>query len=168
MINKPFKPIFIGTTELIRHKIVETLIDLNKGAFEITVGSWMADSVSSKPDIKTTLLTLYASWSADYLTDAETTVNAHPDWVSDPALKPSPLHVWRPIDLRWEPPPAKDMHAIWGEIRFTRSQLLLGSDWTQMPDVLFPSKEAWATYRQALRNITLQTDPFGIVWPVAP
>jgi len=46
--------------------------------------------------------------------------------------------------------------------------LLLGSDWTQMPDVLFSNKEAWASYRQALRDITLQTDPFAIVWPVAP
>jgi len=26
-------------------------------------------------------------------------------------------------------------------------------------------KTAWATYRQALRDITTQADPFNITWP---
>jgi hypothetical protein len=30
------------------------------------------------------------------------------------------------------------------------------------------TKEAWATYRQALRDITTQTDPFELNWPVTP
>ena len=168
MINKPFNPIFIGGVELARHEIVDTLIDLTKGEFEITVGSWRADSVSRKPDIKTILLTLYSSWSPDYLTCAEATVNAHPDWVNDPALKPSPFHIWKPIDLSWQPPAPKDIQVLWDEIRFTRNQLLSGSDWTQILDVPLIGKQAWAAYRQALRDITLQTDPFTIVWPVAP
>ena len=168
MINKPFKPIFIGNVELTRHEIVDTLIDLTKGEFEITVGSWVEDSTNLKPEIKTILLTSYSSWSPDYLTYVKATVNAHPDWVNDPALKPSPLHIWRPIDLSWKPPSPKDIQVLWNEIRFTRNQLLLGSDWTQMLDVPLIGKQAWATYRQSLRDVTLQTDPFAIVWPVAP
>lgn len=168
MINHPFKPIFFENIELTRHEIVETLIDINKGLFEITVGSWTSDSVSNKPNVKTTLLTFYDSWLPDYLADSEVTVNTHPDWVSDPAFKPSLLHIWKPIDQIWKPPSIKDSQILWNEIRFTRNQLLLGSDWTQMPDVFFPNKQAWADYRQALRDVTLQTNPFAIVWPIAP
>ena len=50
-----------------------------------------------------------------------------------------------------------------------RSKLLISSDWTQMPDVTLANKPAWATYRQALRDITAQTGyPFNIVWPTPP
>ena len=30
------------------------------------------------------------------------------------------------------------------------------------------TRAAWAPYRQALRDITEQADPFSVVWPVAP
>lgn len=50
-----------------------------------------------------------------------------------------------------------------------RSQLLAQSDWTQLPDVPLATKTAWAIYRQALRDITLQTGyPQTIVWPAPP
>lgn len=50
-----------------------------------------------------------------------------------------------------------------------RNKLLASSDWTQMPDVTLANKPAWATYRQALRDITAQTGyPFNIVWPTPP
>lgn len=52
--------------------------------------------------------------------------------------------------------------------RIKRQQLLEASDWTQLPDVPVATKEAWAIYRQALRDITEQTDPFNINWPVRP
>jgi hypothetical protein len=48
------------------------------------------------------------------------------------------------------------------------NRFLTYSDWTQMPDVNIPTKEAWATYRQALRDITNQADPFNITWPTPP
>jgi hypothetical protein len=53
-------------------------------------------------------------------------------------------------------------------VRVQRDALLKASDWTQLPDVPLTTKEAWATYRQALRDITSQHDPFNIIWPVAP
>ena len=57
---------------------------------------------------------------------------------------------------------------MWSEVRLNRDVLLKGSDWTQLPDVPITTKEAWATYRQALRDVTNQSDPFNIVWPTAP
>lgn len=53
-------------------------------------------------------------------------------------------------------------------VRARRDELLLQSDWTQLPDSP-ADKPAWATYRQQLREITSQPGfPLDIVWPVAP
>ena len=50
-----------------------------------------------------------------------------------------------------------------------RQTLLASSDWTQMPDVSLANKAAWATYRQALRDITAQAGyPTEITWPTPP
>lgn len=52
-----------------------------------------------------------------------------------------------------------------------RNKMLDASDWTQMPDADLTSqmKQAWATYRQALRDITDQSNfPDEIVWPISP
>lgn len=56
----------------------------------------------------------------------------------------------------------------WVVVRNKRERLLLASDWTQLPDVEITNKSSWATYRQALRNITTQSDPFNITWPTPP
>lgn len=53
--------------------------------------------------------------------------------------------------------------------REQRNRLLTESDWTQMPDVELATKSAWATYRQALRDITDQPGyPLDITWPTPP
>ena len=53
-------------------------------------------------------------------------------------------------------------------VRKTRGDKLAQSDWTQVADAPV-DKEAWATYRQALRDITTQTGfPWEITWPDAP
>lgn len=50
-----------------------------------------------------------------------------------------------------------------------RQQLLESSDWTQLPDVPTSTKDSWAAYRQALRDITDQVGfPQSINWPVQP
>lgn len=52
--------------------------------------------------------------------------------------------------------------------RMLREAALVDSDWTQLPDTQL-DKTVWATYRQALRDITLQAGfPHDIVWPVKP
>jgi hypothetical protein len=52
----------------------------------------------------------------------------------------------------------------WQVIRTQRNQMLKDTDWTQVADAPV-DKAAWATYRQALRDITTQADPFNIIWP---
>jgi hypothetical protein len=53
----------------------------------------------------------------------------------------------------------------WTTIRQQRNRLLSESDWTQLADSP-ADKDKWAVYRQELRDITTQEDPFSIVWPV--
>lgn len=54
------------------------------------------------------------------------------------------------------------------DVRRKRNQLLTLSDWTQVADAPV-NKEAWATYRQALRDITAQEGfPFDVVFPEQP
>ena len=63
---------------------------------------------------------------------------------------------------------SRSVTSVWMEVRSIRDGLLSQSDWTQLPDVPLATKEAWATYRQALRDITSQPDPFAVLWPVKP
>jgi len=56
----------------------------------------------------------------------------------------------------------------WEEIREIRNQYLAETDWTQLSDIPQPIKDNWTAYRQDLRDITNQTNPFDIVWPVKP
>lgn len=56
----------------------------------------------------------------------------------------------------------------WIVVKLERDRRLQATDWTQLPDVPLPTKEKWAVYRQALRDITQQPDPFNIVWPEPP
>ena len=80
------------------------------------------------------------------------------------AVTPVPTDV---MDISFEVVPRPD-EEVWPVIRARRAVLLAESDWTQLPDVPLPTKEAWATYRQALRDITLQPDPHNIIWPTQP
>ena len=58
-------------------------------------------------------------------------------------------------------------HTQWQIIRALRNTKLENCDWTQLPDAPVDAT-AWATYRQALRDITNQSDPFNIIWPEEP
>ena len=53
-------------------------------------------------------------------------------------------------------------------VRTSRNDKLKECDWTQITDATV-DKTAWATYRQALRDITAQAGfPWTITWPDAP
>jgi hypothetical protein len=58
----------------------------------------------------------------------------------------------------------------WNQIRFQRDDIIYKTDWTQLSDspLTAEQKASWATYRQALRDITTQSDPFNITWPTNP
>jgi hypothetical protein len=63
-----------------------------------------------------------------------------------------------------------DIDSKWNQIRVTRNTYLSDCDWTQLPDspLTTEKKGEWTAYRQALRDITLQEDPFNIIWPTKP
>jgi hypothetical protein len=57
----------------------------------------------------------------------------------------------------------------WLDVRAQQRDLLYKSDWTcSVTDYEVPNKAGWITYRQALRDVTTQSDPFAIVWPPVP
>lgn len=64
----------------------------------------------------------------------------------------------------------KDLDDLWNSIRNQRTELLYKCDWTQLSDspLLSEKKIEWASYRQQLRDITNQPDPYNITWPVQP
>lgn len=83
-------------------------------------------------------------------------------------LPPRPGPCWR-FDfatLAW----VVDEPLAWAEVRRRRDELLAACDWRILPDAPTPEAEraAWLAYRQALRDITQQDDPLGIVWPDPP
>ena len=57
------------------------------------------------------------------------------------------------------------------QVRAQRNSLLDLCDWTQLPDAPLTAeqKQAWAEYRQALRDVPEQTGfPENVVWPSTP
>ena len=99
-------------------------------------------------------------------------------------LRPSEKFTWQGAEyanLVWEDTTPKPTEAEinakydeivadgpWRILRWRRDGLLFGSDWTQVPDAPV-DREAWATYRQALRDLPANTtDPANPVWPTPP
>jgi hypothetical protein len=80
--------------------------------------------------------------------------------------KPSEFHEFDYTTKQWFDPRTDETQ--WAVVRAERNRLLAESDWTQLPDVPLATKTAWAEYRQLLRDITLQPDPFNIMWPDKP
>ena len=62
-----------------------------------------------------------------------------------------------------------ELQAQYAKVREQRIQLLKASDWTQITDYdLGADRDAWATYRQALRDLANAPNPFDITWPQPP
>lgn len=54
-------------------------------------------------------------------------------------------------------------------VRSERDRKLYECDWTQGKDIPDEKSQAWAPYRQELRDVTAQPGfPFSIVWPQPP
>lgn len=60
--------------------------------------------------------------------------------------------------------------ARWVEVRRERDALLAESDWVaaRALETGQPVPAHWAEYRQALRDITMQPNPFLLEWPTKP
>ncbi len=54
----------------------------------------------------------------------------------------------------------------WVNVRSERDLKLQETDWRAGIDLTL--SDDWKTYRQALRDITTQSDPFNITWPTKP
>jgi hypothetical protein len=65
---------------------------------------------------------------------------------------------------------AEDIDRQWANIRSERNQRLSACDWTQLSDAPLTNVETadWCIYRQYLRDITNQANPFNIQWPEKP
>jgi 2',3'-cyclic-nucleotide 2'-phosphodiesterase (5'-nucleotidase family) len=73
------------------------------------------------------------------------------------------VQVWSVVDI-----PADETASAAASVREQRDALLSASDWTQLDDSTV-DKAAWATYRQALRDIPSQAGfPYNVIWAVAP
>ena len=54
----------------------------------------------------------------------------------------------------------------WANIRFERDRKLKDTDWRASSDLTL--SDDWKTYRQALRDVPTQSDPYNITWPTEP
>lgn len=83
-------------------------------------------------------------------------------------VSPSPYHQFNYTSKTWTDP--RTATTQWPIIRAERNSKLEASDWvvSRAVEAGQPVPEPWRVYRQALRDVTLQADPFGIVWPVVP
>lgn len=67
--------------------------------------------------------------------------------------------------------PTPDPEALAAAARAERTRLLAACDWTQLADAPLSTEqqEAWAAYRQALRDVPGQEGfPLSVEWPVPP
>lgn len=99
-----------------------------------------------------------ASWDTHYIE------NGLP--VPIPA-KPGDWYVFDYASKQW----AFDNSSAMIAAKEKRSQFLLASDWTQIPNnpLTAEQQQAWAAYRQQLRDVPQQPGfPENIVWPVQP
>lgn len=79
------------------------------------------------------------------------------------------VETWSLVDADAEDV-AERIAARWSEVRAERNALLAACDWTQLADAPLSTEQraAWQVYRQALRDITGQPDPFDLDWPETP
>ena len=84
--------------------------------------------------------------------------------------KPSEYYVFNYDTKQWVDP--RTLNTEWRVVRIERNKRLKASDWTDTasaPERLGQELyNQWQTYRQALRDVTNQSDPFDITWPTPP
>jgi hypothetical protein len=97
--------------------------------------------------------------SSDYVVNGEV--------ISLPPKPSTGAYVFDYSQQKW----VEDTQEQESEVLAKRNSLLQQSDWTQIPNnPLTPEQqEAWAVYRQELRDVTSQSGyPFNVIWPTPP
>jgi hypothetical protein len=82
-------------------------------------------------------------------------------------------HDWTYDGTAFVPPPQPSAEELAAQaaagVRALRNVLIAQTDWTQAVDVPQATKDKWAPYRQALRDVPQQVGfPDNIQWPVKP
>lgn len=97
------------------------------------------------------------------LRDGQDYVLRHADWKTQCVSRDKRVIRKRSKDIA-----TRELAEAWRALRARRSQLLSASDWTQVPDAPV-DQAAWRAYRQALRDLPVNTtDPRNVEWPEAP
>jgi hypothetical protein len=112
-------------------------------------------------------MTDYAAVLTAIRPGAEWTLNGN-DYAGLTWLDDSPKPTQQELDDAW--PSVRDDLA-WKQVRAERDRLLSVCDWTQVADAPLAAdeREAWADYRQALRDVPQDfATPDDVVWPTAP
>ena len=80
--------------------------------------------------------------------------------------QPSPYHQFDYVVGQWE----LDIDLVWAAVRRERDDRLARTDWVVLraADQGTPVPPEWLAYRQALRDVTDQSDPLNIIWPTPP
>jgi hypothetical protein len=74
----------------------------------------------------------------------------------------------QPVEIPAQEIEQAEIETAWFSLRTKRRSLLEASDWTQVPDAPV-DREAWAVYRQQLRDLPKNTtDPRNPAWPSPP
>jgi hypothetical protein len=82
--------------------------------------------------------------------------------------KPPERPVGEPVGIQMTDQEVAEL--MWQSVRRKRAKLLSESDWVvaRAVDTSTPIPANWQAYRQALRDITDQSDPANITWPTPP
>jgi len=141
----------------------------------VTTGAYPVDPRRAHPNV---------SFPRDWLggtVEGVTYAFVHPVDVPAPTSKQTPvkgaptlvdgryIETWALVDDTPEQA-ADKIAARWSDVRADRNARLADCDWTQLADSPLTTEQraAWATYRQALRDVTEQQDPYALTWPSEP
>jgi hypothetical protein len=103
------------------------------------------------------ILSGFARFNLDYVVDGQ---------VVELPPRPNDYCVFDYDIKQWVDPRTPETQ--WPIVRAERNRRLQACDWTQLSDIPAETKTLWEPYRQELRDVTDQPDPFNIVWPTPP
>lgn len=132
--------------------------------------SWRTDN-GDRPSDEWLAASGYYGWirtnPPDYDKRTQKIVQDDPwDWLVDDTTG-TVTNTWKVLALTQEELAEEEARA-WDRLRTRRLQLLLLTDYTQGLDFT-GDRQAWATYRQELRDLPGNTaDPFAPNWPTEP
>ena len=89
---------------------------------------------------------------------------------SDFVIEETEVVEYQKVRNKTEQEITEEIESMWRSIRDRRNVFLTESDWTQLPDSPLTNQKQteWQIYRQSLRDITTQLNPFSIDWPTPP